>query len=1127
LSSWVEELNVEKIIDFHGSSTTLNRAPPQGSVHDAGASMQLPVNAPHQLGNVCVLVDAPTPVQALGPVLSDEVTTPVRPSVATAATAVVQGNGECAGTMGEQSDTGLSNTSLASTVSEVSCLTPVRPPGSTGAIEAGTPFLSPLHRRSTALLTPDGSPGFTRDQIQHLMEILPVEGGLAMVPPATPPRDFQQGREENPQQQQQQQPATPPTNFQHEEEEGDGEEQHQQQAYGTAIQTTQPLGAPLDMAGMEFNISTVGAPAVAAIPAAIAAPAMPAATFSLTSEGVDLLAVDGATGTFKQSVATPQHDRSQHRLATPEEREQASASAAELSPLHESANGLLLAPPALSGAANGATVTTVVVTGGTAEQPQIIHNHHHHHHHHQTNPASDDAATNSDDLIAQLLLAPPTGFESPVDLPDSAAAIDIDDLVRASLALPPPPPTFDSPPRLDSQPVTKAILLPDAEKWTPIIPPPTSRLRVGLASFDDDDAVVGNSTTARSLFFGKPLTTRTSIVGDCTDSEYPEGETSGGEVSSMWSDTDSEVGFGSRSSEHINMMDNCVSAGKQLVKHARADAWGTVLTLLQGPVASFVVTKKILVDSNIGKIVGKLRKCANSAVVTAASEIIDGWRFQVSLEGPSEEEEAQRIQQALSVGNRADKVAPDVVLLTDPAAATAATASGQKKKKKRKQKGCKEAAAGKSDAAAVEKQAVREEQRQHAKAAVKAALLAEGLMGTDEEEEVAEPEVGAESQTTPNAEAEATDSNSRNKSKDKSSKTTPNDEAATMTAALAENADDSGADFSSDDETAELTDAEITATIATIQEPTPEGVKGAGAADGGKAETLGIVDPLDQCFALVAQIKRLYKQENWDALLELLRLRVAYLIATEDDLRRSDFGRVLGKVVRHAKDHRVQMAAQEVIAEWKARVGYHDIHAARETEAERMERLKFEEFMALPAISLRKGPKAGQQQNGGFVDEMEQVKARPVYTKTITLNREINFKGSFSKPLGLDISIRQQHLRGGIKAFITDVKPGGVAITAGREGCRCELNDEIIAINKISLGSLTQEEMFAKLKKRKVELLLCAYAPGQEDEQSGNTEDQNLYRFYRAQNDDLMQLEPAKEGEDGFSSVGGLQHREL
>lgn len=46
------------------------------------------------------------------------------------------------------------------------------------------------------------------------------------------------------------------------------------------------------------------------------------------------------------------------------------------------------------------------------------------------------------------------------------------------------------------------------------------------------------------------------------------------------------------------------------------------------------------------------------------------------------------------------------------------------------------------------------------------------------------------------------------------------------------------------------------------------------------------------------------------------------------------------------------MAAQEIVTEWKNRVGYRDIDAERETEQERIEREKFEDFMRLAPIPV-------------------------------------------------------------------------------------------------------------------------------------------------------------------------------
>ena len=569
----------------------------------------------------------------------------------------------------------------------------------------------------------------------------------------------------------------------------------------------------------------------------------------------------------------------------------------------------------------------------------------------------------------------------------------------------------------------------------------------------------------------------------------------------------------------MSTMEKCRYLAKQIVTLTRAGEWNELIALLQSEAAEMVITKQILTESGIGKIVGKLRRLSVPAVVTAASDVVEGWRFQVSLESPSDGDVARSIQDTLSANGFNSKAQPLAKMQrsnavfkpvakskTSAASRTCADAERASSTTMRNVNGAAETSSSDADVAttatngqtadpgrgdgghdgASEDDGGGAERRNGHEGSDFANLVNSDGEGSDGE--AAKP-TQEELVTQALADADLADADLAT-IEDSGVKRALADRrggAAAENGGLAANVNDdtdSGDEFSSDEE--------------------PEYVAPSNS-------TLEIVDPLEHCMELISIIKKLYKAKEWDSLLDLLRKRVAELRCTEDDLRRSEFGRVLGKVVRHAKDHRVQVAAQEVLTEWQNRVGFFDFRHERENEAERVEREKFEAFMRLPAIPLRRtaaavepGDVLRSENAEGFTSTTPKSNK---YEKRIELRREVSMMGVFAKPLGIDVNIRAA-VTGGIKAFITDIKPDTPAASAGREGCRLELNDEIISVNGINLdsGKLTKELLYECLKKRRVDMILSAFIPGEEDEVAIEEEDQELYRFYRATADDMLSL---------------------
>ena len=766
--------------------------------------------------------------------------------------------------------------------------------------------------------------------------------------------------------------------------------------------------------------------------------------------------------------------------------------------------------------------------------------------------------------------------EEPVDY-RTDAEIEVDELLG------PEPDRLDAPSATKQHTARKAMLgaepdLLDAPVSTPGVVQQPALLGelLGVASSaaaaatnayarrNSPPGTVRKAALHRSLFGG----TRTvGNGGSASETDYPETEadTDGEEMptplalSRTWPKA------------AMSTMERCRFLGKQVVALTRAGEWDELVALLQNEAAEMVVTKQILNESGIGKIVGKLRRVSVPAVVTAASDVVEGWRFQVSLEAPTDGDVARTIQETLSAnGQSKTKAEPPAkmkrsnTVFKQQATSAAVKPGFSPRRANLNGKTTYVDTAGRSATAKVKggkapgtglgKGTGEGNQKGGGRAVASAASVPEAESAMPDDGAAADGEERSASDQQQRGDFDMP-SDSEDSTENLEQQQQHQQHRANWSGKLLlQDGNDAAVehaerglepdllDVSADQEDGDFADLVGVATPArpTQEELVKQALADADLADADLTDTgmtddldsgaefssdeegevvadanssLNIVDPFVQCMELISIIKGMYKLKEWDALLELLRKRVANLRCSEDDLRRSDFGRVLGKIVRHAKeDHRVQMAAQEVLTEWQNRIGFHDFRHERETEAERIERIKFEEFMRLPAISLNR--KTAAVEPGDIlrseidIASVRQLKKTKKYEKRIEMRREQTMLGVFTKPLGIDVSIRDAVGSNGIKAFITDIKPDSVAIAAGREGCRVELNDEIISINGINLdsGELTRELLYAKLKKPKVDLILSAFIIGEEDELAVEEEDQQLYRFYRATADDMVSL---------------------
>eukprot|EP00037_Helgoeca_nana_P014295 m.133155 g.133155 ORF g.133155 m.133155 type:complete len:872 (+) comp22485_c0_seq1:51-2666(+) len=84
----------------------------------------------------------------------------------------------------------------------------------------------------------------------------------------------------------------------------------------------------------------------------------------------------------------------------------------------------------------------------------------------------------------------------------------------------------------------------------------------------------------------------------------------------------------------VSTVEGCAAIAKGLKASAIDEDWGLVRDLLVDRCMELVVTQEMLKRSGIGKVVGRLRQAPNPGVVFAAEEVIDGWKFQVTLDKP-------------------------------------------------------------------------------------------------------------------------------------------------------------------------------------------------------------------------------------------------------------------------------------------------------------------------------------------------------------------------------------------------------------------------------------------------------------------------------------------------------------
>lgn len=229
---------------------------------------------------------------------------------------------------------------------------------------------------------------------------------------------------------------------------------------------------------------------------------------------------------------------------------------------------------------------------------------------------------------------------------------------------------------------------------------------------------------------------------------------------------------------------------RELKASAIAGVWDNVRDLLVHRAGALVVTQSVLESSGVGKVVGKLRKSPDAAVVFAAEEVIEGWKFQISLEN-----------------NKKPTVAP-----TQGAAGSRASSSSVVMPEHRNDDGSFVAGVP-----AGQHSAVSPSQRKSHSHKV-------GEAGADTLREL-DQVIEAELETP------------------------------------------------LDDDDGELSEEE---------------------------EEFVAVPTLLQCEAMAEKIKALTAAKKWRKLHTLLRHRVARLLVTEDDLRRSGIGRVLAKVVKRA-----------------------------------------------------------------------------------------------------------------------------------------------------------------------------------------------------------------------------------
>eukprot|EP00041_Stephanoeca_diplocostata_P029762 m.886526 g.886526 ORF g.886526 m.886526 type:complete len:891 (-) comp23626_c1_seq2:1034-3706(-) len=497
-------------------------------------------------------------------------------------------------------------------------------------------------------------------------------------------------------------------------------------------------------------------------------------------------------------------------------------------------------------------------------------------------------------------------------------------------------------------------------------------------------------------------------------------------------------------------MEVCRQLASELRTASIAENWAYVRDLLCDQAAALTVTEKTLRESGVGKVVGKLRKSSNPAVAFAAEDVIDGWKFQIKLE----------VKRKSTVDAR-------------PATLTRSADSEQDEMSDSGQRG--------------KRSTQRAPSRQ------------QRTRGGD---------LTAGSSTTPNSDdaidtdgddntEQATGKTTQQSSKATRARRAPGRSPATTARSGYYSASDSGAENADGPRKPLIgerksrargrtgaTDAGASGSKASNEHTDNDGLDsddvGDVASDSGESETdediLGesfiALSILDRCLLLMKRIKKLTLAEDWLLLLELLRSKVAPLLVTEDALRRSGIGRVLHRIAKHVDNKAVATQADEILLDWKSRMGHRDPAAELAHQAESLERAKFAEFMSLEPIPL-----TSWAVGVGKTDDVDRTTVRRAagpkyYEKQLVIKR-----GMRKQPLGFEMKMSVP-VTGGTAAVIESVNPTGIAARSGREGCSIEVGDEIVSICGTYLANCTMDETMQLLKTDVLDIKLRAIIPG-------------------------------------------------
>lgn len=80
--------------------------------------------------------------------------------------------------------------------------------------------------------------------------------------------------------------------------------------------------------------------------------------------------------------------------------------------------------------------------------------------------------------------------------------------------------------------------------------------------------------------------------------------------------------------------DECRKLAEELKDCAVNGLWDQTIRLLCEQAAPLVINEDVLRSTGIGRVVGRLRAAIDPTVAAAAADVIEGWRFQISLETP-------------------------------------------------------------------------------------------------------------------------------------------------------------------------------------------------------------------------------------------------------------------------------------------------------------------------------------------------------------------------------------------------------------------------------------------------------------------------------------------------------------